>query len=176
MKALTLYNPHATLMMLGEKNIETRSWPTGYRGPLGIHVARRMPPEYRECCRAPVFREALGRHDLTPQAFGEADSPGAGCMICIRNLIDMIPTAHLTGEIKSKRREQYPLSTQEQAFGDYSYGRWAWIFDNRILILRIPHEIKGHQQLWNWDEQTWRAINGPHIEKRAIEQVDWRPV
>jgi len=34
MKALTLYQPFASLVALGLKQVETRSWRTSYRGPL----------------------------------------------------------------------------------------------------------------------------------------------
>jgi activating signal cointegrator 1 len=39
MKALTLHQPYATLIALGIKTIETRSWRTKYRGPLAIHAS-----------------------------------------------------------------------------------------------------------------------------------------
>ena len=38
MKALTLYQPWATLVAIGAKKIETRSWPTKYRGTIAIHA------------------------------------------------------------------------------------------------------------------------------------------
>lgn len=38
MKALTLHQPWATLVALGIKTVETRSWYTPYRGPLAIHA------------------------------------------------------------------------------------------------------------------------------------------
>lgn len=40
MKALTLTQPYATLVAIGEKRLETRSWRTSYRGPLAIHAAK----------------------------------------------------------------------------------------------------------------------------------------
>lgn len=42
MKALTLIQPWATLIMLGEKQIETRSWNTKYRGKLAIHAGKKI--------------------------------------------------------------------------------------------------------------------------------------
>jgi hypothetical protein len=42
MKALTLIQPWATLVALGEKQIETRSWDTKYRGPLAIHAGKKI--------------------------------------------------------------------------------------------------------------------------------------
>lgn len=44
MKALTLHQPWASLVALGVKTIETRSWGTSYRGPLAIHAGTTRPP------------------------------------------------------------------------------------------------------------------------------------
>ena len=38
MKAVTLYQPYASLVAIGAKKFETRSWKTSYRGPLAIHA------------------------------------------------------------------------------------------------------------------------------------------
>ena len=38
MKAITLTQPWATLVMLGQKQWETRSWRTHYTGALAIHL------------------------------------------------------------------------------------------------------------------------------------------
>ena len=43
MKAITLHQPWASLVALGVKTIETRSWPTKYRGPLAIHAGKGRP-------------------------------------------------------------------------------------------------------------------------------------
>ena len=43
MKALSVTQPWATLIATGQKQIETRSWGTRYRGPLYIHAAKRFP-------------------------------------------------------------------------------------------------------------------------------------
>ena len=40
MKALTLTQPWATLIAVGAKRIETRSWGTSYRGRIAIHAAK----------------------------------------------------------------------------------------------------------------------------------------
>jgi activating signal cointegrator 1 len=42
MKALTIRQPFATLIMLGIKTHEFRSWFTHYRGPLSIHAAQAL--------------------------------------------------------------------------------------------------------------------------------------
>lgn len=40
MKALTICQPYAEMIALGEKVIENRTWPTIYRGPLLIHAGK----------------------------------------------------------------------------------------------------------------------------------------
>lgn len=49
MKVLSLTEPYATLIKMGMKTIETRSWKTNYRGELYIHASStKMKKEYRE--------------------------------------------------------------------------------------------------------------------------------
>ena len=40
MKALTICQPYADMILKGEKPIENRTWPTPYRGPLAIHAGK----------------------------------------------------------------------------------------------------------------------------------------
>ena len=40
MKALTICQPYAHLIAIGEKRVENRTWPTSYRGPLLIHAGK----------------------------------------------------------------------------------------------------------------------------------------
>jgi hypothetical protein len=40
MRAITIRQPHAQLILLGEKTIELRSWSTRYRIPLTVFVAQ----------------------------------------------------------------------------------------------------------------------------------------
>lgn len=42
MRALSLWQPWASLIADGRKKIETRHWPLYYRGPLAIHAAMKV--------------------------------------------------------------------------------------------------------------------------------------
>ena len=44
MKALSLRQPWASLIIYGGKDIENRRWETKYRGPLLIHASKARPP------------------------------------------------------------------------------------------------------------------------------------
>jgi len=48
MKALTIHQPYASMIALGLKRTEYRTWRTHYRGPLAIHAAARKPHDYAE--------------------------------------------------------------------------------------------------------------------------------
>lgn len=61
MKAISLTQPWATLVHLGAKRVETRSWYTSYRGQLVIHAAKGYPRWARDLTETPAFQAALGR-------------------------------------------------------------------------------------------------------------------
>src|SRR3990167_7355801 len=42
MRALTICQPYAHLIVMGEKRVENRTWPTRYRGPLAIHAGKSL--------------------------------------------------------------------------------------------------------------------------------------
>jgi hypothetical protein len=110
MKALSLTQPWATLVLLGVKRYETRSWQTAYRGPLAIHAARTFPQAARTLCRLEPFPSALaaaGIHHWTQLP--------RGAVIGVVELCGCVPVELLP-----------PLSPEEEAFGDYRPGRWAW--------------------------------------------------
>ena len=48
MRVLTVRQPWASLIVLGHKNIENRTWSTRYRGPLLIHAASAPSVNARE--------------------------------------------------------------------------------------------------------------------------------
>lgn len=52
-KALSLWQPWASLVVLLVKWIETRSWATSYRGPLVIHSTASLPPLAMDACDLP---------------------------------------------------------------------------------------------------------------------------
>lgn len=155
MKALTLTQPWATLIALGEKTYETRSWSTDYRGPLAIHAAAGFAPiggkkGFRELCESHPFSGALFHHNR----FEEPDDLPLGSVVATCRLVTVNPT----------RGEAPRASTvYEDDFGDYTEGRYQWeLRDIRPVSSRI---IRGHQQLWNLpaDFALWGAQPGPTV-------------
>ena len=68
MKALTICQPYAELIMRGVKVIENRSWPTSYRGPLLIHAGKSrewMSPGDETVYPGMAFGAIVGRVTMT---------------------------------------------------------------------------------------------------------------
>lgn len=84
LRAVTLWQPWASLAALGLKQYETRSWRTAYRGPLLIHAAKSSPMrEAVELARMVDWRLLLGLPlDLPPRDALHALPRGAviGCV------------------------------------------------------------------------------------------------
>lgn len=52
MKALTIKQPWAHLIVTGQKDIENRSWATAYRGPVLIHAGKSLDVDGLDWLRA----------------------------------------------------------------------------------------------------------------------------
>jgi len=140
-RVITLWQPWATLIALGEKRIETRAFGTRYRGPLAIHAAQKFPHEARHYCTtyAP-FRTVLGAHGI-----GIDDLP-IGRILCLTNLVDVIPTDGFE-VVEAQHAAIDAGALFEPSFGDYRPGRRAWILDGKPQVLPIPIPWRGAQGL-----------------------------
>lgn len=131
MKALTLWQPWATLIALGAKRFETRSWTTNYRGLLAIHAGRRR--DYAKLQQCYPFSGPLNGVEVV---YGKVVA------ICI--LDD-------THQLTPLSAAMFP--SREQQFGIYEAGRWVWKLKD-IIRLRDPIPAMGAQKLWNWQPQS----------------------
>jgi len=153
MKALTLTQPWATLVAIGAKRIETRSWNTQYRGPLAIHAAKGFPETAQFLCFKEPFRGLLiQKYSFIcggEMYFGKHKFP-LGCIVA---------TCNLTRIDSIKKDYDLYITRNERAFGDYSEGRFAWILED-IKPLDTPIPAKGSLGLWNWIENVSTETGG----------------
>ena len=127
-RALTIWQPWASLMCLGIKRIETRGWATRYRGPLVIHAAKRMVQDPR--------LEDL----LVIRGIRLADLP-TGALLGLCDLVDCrLMTPHVIDHLRQNDPHEYLC-------GDYQPGRYMWLTQN-MRPLKEPVAIKGRQGLW----------------------------
>lgn len=176
MKALTLTQPWATLVAIGAKRIETRSWSTTYRGPLAIHAAKGLGPVggkkgLGELCSREPFCSVLNywgkRHYAEhPGLEAMARNPfmPLGAIVATCTLVDVCPivTPRHMGDPNYTSRGMYleilpdgrgsrdhDVTGNEFAFGDYTPGRYAWLLTD-IKPLPEPIPAKGALGLWEW--------------------------
>ncbi len=141
MKALTLWQPWATLAAMGVKEYETRHWPTNYRGQLAIHAARR-----------PVTPDDLMLRGIVPSLenlgiYRVEDLP-MGAVLGIVQIDDVVRADSLTTPAF--------INSMEYHLGNYEPGRFAW----RLRVLKgfdTPIPCPGRQGLWEWDERMAAA-------------------
>ncbi len=137
MKALTLTQPWATLMALGLKTIETRSWYTNYRGPLAIHAAKGFPRWARKLADDAFYSDLAlylgeGKH---------SNALPRGVVVGICELINVIRTEDIDSmEI---------LTDREREYGDYSAGRYGWVTKG-MMPLSPPVAAMGALGVWEW--------------------------
>jgi activating signal cointegrator 1 len=136
MKAITLTQPWASLVALGEKRVETRSWQTVYRGPLAIHAAKGFPGWAKRQCWIPPFREVLVGHGLSP------DSLPLGRVLCVV----MLERCWRTEDVGSDSLQGF-----EAKFGDYTAGRFAWMLGPVLQLFDPGFYARGSLGLWNWE-------------------------
>lgn len=149
MKALTLWQPYASLIAIESKHYETRSWPTKYRGPLAIHASAKNPADVFKILDYDVFRliqKALNAEGETNLNRIRAKCLPVGKVVAIVNLTDCIP---ITEDFAAS------VSEEERAFGDWTPGRYAWKLE-QVEIPAAFLTVKGKQGLWNFDAELWR--------------------
>ena len=143
MKAISLLQPYASLIAVGAKKIETRSWSTKHRGPLAIHASKGFSKANRELCWGEPFRTAL----LKAGYKMSLGSIPLGAVIATCNLVDCIKmTPEFIDLVKSAKG-------YEIDFGVYAVGRFAWILEN-VQPLTEPIPAKGALNLWEWEAIT----------------------
>lgn len=145
MKAITIKQPWASLIALGEKKIETRSWKTSYRGTILIHAGKGIE---KSICSDEPFCSVLKQHEIETYN----DFP-LGMIIAKADLIDCIEITWNNNVkcIAGDEKGNVIARNNEWFFGGYDCEeekRFAWILENVKLINPIP--AKGQLSLWNF--------------------------
>lgn len=174
MKALTIRQPWAQLIALGEKTIETRTRATSHRGPLAIHAGLHPPPKCQRCNGTGMPGPEGDACDVC--AGDGIDTVGDthgeelvfGAIVAVVNVVDCVPVVRPNGmsrrlegddeaalEVDANglalwrlgEHEQPEDFTDELPYGDFAPGRWAWILAD-VRPLPEPVPCRGAQGLW----------------------------
>lgn len=142
MKALSLWQPWASLVAWGEKTIETRPWSTNERGWIAIHATKAFPDEAIADCHREPFASALKAHGIRQPA----DLP-RGVIIAVAHLHRVGKIVHRSDGAVVVTGHDLPTTGNALAFGNYAPGRYGWVFTN-VRMLPEPIPARGLQMLW----------------------------
>jgi activating signal cointegrator 1 len=131
MKCLSVAQPWASLLVLGNKQFETRPWQTAYRGPVVVHASKALSAAARALCSQAPFRSLLA-------AAGIADwsELPLGRVVGGVEVVDCVRVEDLA-----------EVPDVETRLGDFSPGRWAWRLA-RPVRLAVPLPARGRLGLF----------------------------
>jgi len=122
-KALSLLQPWASLVVIGAKTVETRSWNTDYRGRLLIHASKGKSGA--ALAAEPFLAKYIPRFAELP-------------------LTEVVRLTQLALPPALLDR----LTLEERAFGAYDTGRYAWLLEDAI---QYDHPVPATGALGLWD-------------------------
>lgn len=128
MKALTIKEPWATLIISGYKKYEFRSWKTNYRGKILIHAGKTLEKAVEK-----RFEEYNLKYNMG-YIIGEAE------------LVDCI--------LVDEKFEQELIKINKTVYGRSRHVRnYAWKLENVKKYEKSIH-INGKLGLWNYNEEN----------------------
>lgn len=126
MKALTIIQPYASLIVRGIKKIETRNWRTQHRGRILVHCSSKVVKNLDP------FRQYLNGHELS---------------LC-RHIIGSV----VITDVKPVEELMPTLSDEEKALGYYTAGMYGWVLEDPIIFDRPVYTL-GQVGLWESYDQ-----------------------
>lgn len=123
MKALTICQPYAELIVRGEKRVENRTWPTKYRGLMYIHAGK--------------SREWFDDDAHLIQMLGRL--PPFGAVVAIADLVDCV-------QRNGPAFRKYPWLEDHE----HANGPWCWVLERVTPIGPWPY--RGAQGLFDIDD------------------------
>jgi hypothetical protein len=137
MKALTLLQPWAMLLVAGPKRTETRSWNTTHRGPLFVHASQKVDEDRQHLAwRDPFIRELCQR-----MGFATLESMPRGVIVGGVQLTD----THRFGSTPA-----VTYSIEDSRLGNFAPGRFGFCTEDPFhfsLSRMVAH--RGYPNLWN---------------------------
>lgn len=152
MKALSLWQPWASLVILGEKRVETRSWapPAALKGQrIAIHASKRADACVLEHPFSDIIRDPA-RDAPTGVLLGTVLLEGAWQIEHDAEAWMIAQEYHRLDDGTGAPVVDEEAAKRELAFGDYTVGRWAWGLAD-VQQLEVPVPWIGRQRLFEVD-------------------------
>ena len=146
MKAITVWQLYASLLVLGLKQFETRGWGTAYRGCLAIHAAKRWDDE-----REQDYQRVMDL--LSPEQLASV----AGVQLARTPIRETLGKVLGIVDLTDCRQMRMSGSEFEDSVGHFGFGRWGWKCENP-RPLQTPVYYCGKQGLWNVDAELHSVL------------------
>lgn len=141
MRALTILQPYAALIMSGEKRVENRSWPTKYRGRMYIHAGK---------SREALATKSVDGVEYCVHTGKRVEDLKFGYVVGIAVVLDCLPIE----EIRAGKHDQaHPWLRQHR----HAEGPWCWILAEHPTPIG-PWPYKGAQGLFDINSLTLDRI------------------
>lgn len=148
MKAITLYQPWASLWLTDAKRTETRPRRTNHVGPLLVHAGKKVVTD----------PDVLGDDliEIIVDLFGPdwADTLPRGALI---GIVDLIGYA---------RTEEFVGTERDRVCGDHRPGRFAWIRRDGIRLIEKPIPWRGCQAMFDVPDEELQFRCSPILTPR----------
>jgi activating signal cointegrator 1 len=132
MRAISLWQPWASLWCSDRKVHETRHWPTAHRGWLAVHAAKRFEKDFD----GDPLQDILG-DEFGPQWGLELPT---GAIVGVVKVVACKPTVTLF--------KNAAANDDDLACGDFSEGRFAWEREE-FSVLPQPIPYRGQQGMFS---------------------------
>ena len=162
MIAITLWQPHATLIAWGLKPYETRDFTPRwkgrpYRGEIAIHAGTNTTDLESLTARTRQLK-ALGQWPPTEDGFLKTFHMAVNLYLDHHKIDDFRYSDFPLGAVVATARlhavydaaQLHPkLKWPDCDFGDFGQGRYAWALTD-VKALKEPVPVRGQKGLWEW--------------------------
>ena len=193
MRALSLWQPWASLIAFGLKMVETRSW-----GPassaigdlLAIHASAKLVRGYklhRATETAMIQHAGLDWADTIPrravvavcrladafEVVGHTEGhQGRTYALSEPMYPDDLGQSPLWAKAASGRRHRVQRAVPVTPHGDYAVGRWLWLLDT-IRPLTAPAPMNGRQMIWACPDEAVEGLLGDPLPINPVATGAW---
>lgn len=176
---LSLWQPWASAIALGLKQIETRSWGRHYHGPIAIHASSQIKPEAKQA------DPDLRTHPDIAAKLPALKDLSCGGIVCIARVIRIFPIPQKEPEPTDYRDASGqaqrilvppPPDSAERKLGAYLNSedemRWGWILADVMPFSGMNFlPYKGMQGLFKIEGTTARGL----LSQYRLWCLDQRP-
>lgn len=163
MRVLTLTQPWASLVAIGAKQFETRSWGTSFRGRLAIHAAKGFPRWAQALCYQEPFRSSLLADGM--ELFVQPDEQREYPAVSTLPRGQIIAMCHLVSAVPIEK-SPWVIGEREAAFGEYRAGRFVWYLDD-VRRFAEPIPARGKLGLWTFDHPALEQLATADVARMA---------